>query len=475
MDRAKVKQSIDRASSAGGDDSGSWRDEIWATLSLAIPLALAQLAHIGIQTTDVVMMGWLGPEALAAGTLGANIYTPLWLFGLGIGMAVAPMAAQALGAGEFGSVRRIVRQGFWVATAVSLPSALVIWQGEAILLAFGQTEVNAGQAGDYLRVMVWGFAPSLWLIVLRCFVAAHGRAGSVLVVMILGVLVNFFGNYTLMFGHFGFPALGLIGAGISTSIVNMVMCLALLAYVLWDRKFRHYAILIRLFRADWPRFREILHLGLPIGVTILAESGLFAAAGLLMGLIGTEQLAAHAIALQCAVVAFMIPLGISQATTIRVGLAAGMGSRNGVGQAGWCAMALGLVFMLAAALCFLLLPEQLVDLFLDLDRPDNLEVLRYAVVFLSIAALFQVFDGAQVVSMGGLRGLKDTRVPMYLAILCAWGIGFAACAVLAFPLGLGGVGIWLGLALGLAALAGVMTWRFHRQAQHAALGAATAT
>ena len=474
MDRARVRRYLQYTSPAGNRGVESWRDEIRATLSLAVPLALAQLAHIGIQTTDVLMMGWLGPTALAAGTLGANIYTPLWLFGLGIVMAVAPMAAQALGARRFRSVRRIVRQGFWVATAVSLPSALVIWQGEAILLAFGQAPANAASAGDYLRVMVWGFAPSLWLVVLRCFVAAHTRAKSVLMVMILGVVVNFVGNYVLMFGHFGFPALGLVGAGISTSIANGIMFAALLGYVLWDRKFRRYAILYRLFWKDWPRFREILRIGLPIGVTILAESGLFAAAGLLMGLIGTEQLAAHAIALQCAVVAFMIPLGISQATTIRVGRAAGAGSRSGVGKAGWCAMALGLVFMLAAALCFLLLPEQLVDLFLDLNKPANIEVLHYGVIFLSIAALFQVFDGAQVVSMGCLRGLKDTRVPMYFALLCAWGIGFGACAVLAFPLGLGGVGIWLGLSLGLATLSGLMTWRFHRQSQCAPIGAMAA-
>lgn len=440
-----------------------WRREGRATLRLATPLVLAQLAHIGIGTTDVLMMGWLGPEALAAGALGVNFLFPLYLFGLGVATAVAPMAAQALGARQYRGVRRTVRQGFWVTFLVAALLTLLIWNAEPILLLLGQAEDSVKLAMGYLRAAVWSLVPGLWIIVLRSFVSAHSRPRSVLVVTLLGVGVNAFGNYTLMFGHFGFPALGLVGAGISSSLVNAFMFLALMGFVLRDRKFRRYALLVRFWRSDWPRFFEIVRIGIPIGLTILAESGMFAAAAFLMGLLGTTELAAHAIALQCAAVAFMVPLGICHATTVRVGLAVGIGDRAGVGRAGWTSLALGCAFMLASALALWLLPWQLVGLFLDIDAADQMAVASLAVSFLGVAALFQLFDGAQVIVTGALRGLKDTRIPLLYAVVAYWPIGFGTSVLLGFQLGLGGLGIWIGLAFGLATLSALGTWRFHRR------------
>ncbi|MEQ8356431.1 MAG: MATE family efflux transporter [Kiloniellaceae bacterium] len=449
---------------AGAPSAASlWRREILATLRLAAPLVFTQLAMIGINTTDIVMMGWLGPKELAAGALGMNIYIPLFLFGMGIATVVAPMTAQALGARDFRGVRRTVRQGFWLATLFGLIFTIIVWNGRYVLLATGQDPAIALLAQDYLQAAAWALLPSLLFIVLRSFVTAHSRPRSVLVITLAAVAVNAVSNYGLMFGNLGLPRWELTGAGVTTSAVSLVMFLALLGYVLWDRRFRRYAILLRFWRPDWPRFFELFRVGVPIGLTIVAEAGLFSAAALLMGLISIDALAAHAVALQCAAVAFMVPLGLGQAATVRVGLAAGAKDHDAVTRAGWAALLAGSLFMALSALVFWFAGTFLVGLFLDTSVPENTPVIELAVSFLVIAALFQLVDGGQVIGVHALRGLSDTAVPMWLAIFGYWAIGFVASVVLAFPLGLGGRGVWMGLALGLAFVASAVIWRFHRR------------
>jgi MATE family multidrug resistance protein len=440
-----------------------WRREIVATLRLAVPLVFTQLGMIAINTTDILMMGWLGPQELAAGALGMNIYIPVFLFGLGIAMVVAPMVSQALGGRDFRGVRRTVRQGFWLTLLFGVFFTAVIWNGRHLLLATGQDPTLAALSQDYLQAVAWGLVPSLWFVVLRCFVTAHARTRAVLVVTFAAVVLNAVGNYGLMFGNFGLPRWELTGAGVTSSVVSTLMFLALLGHVQLDRRFRRYVILGRFWRADWPRFLELFRVGVPIGLTIVAESGLFSAAALLMGLIGTEALAAHAIALQCAAVAFMVPLGIGQAAVVRVGLSAGARNSEGVRRAGWAALVAGTLFMSCSALVFWFAGRFLVSLFLDPAVPENAPVIDLAVVFLAIAALFQLVDGGQVIGVHVLRGLKDTAVPMWLALGGYWVIGFVASVTLAFPLGLGGRGVWIGLALGLAFVAFAVNWRFHRR------------
>jgi multidrug resistance protein, MATE family len=440
-----------------------WRREILATLRLAVPLVFTQLAMIGINTTDIVMMGWLGPQELAAGALGMNIFIPLFLFGLGIATVVAPMTAQALGGRDFRGVRRTVRQGFWLTLLFGALFTAAIWNGRHLLLATGQDPVIATLSQDYLQAVAWGLVPSLWFVVLRCFVTAHSRPRSVLVITLAAVAANAVGNYGLMFGNFGLPRWELTGAGVTSSVVSALMFLALLGYVQSDRQFRRYRILGRFWRADWPRFFELFRVGVPIGLTIVAEAGLFSAAAFIMGLISTAALAAHAIALQCIAVAFMVPLGLGQAAVVRVGLASGAGDREGVRRAGWSALVTGMLFMSCSALAFWFAGPHLVGLFLDPAAPENAEAIELAVAFLLIGALFQLADGGQVIGVHVLRGLKDTAVPMWLAIGGYWAIGFVASLVLAFPLGLGGRGVWIGLALGLAIVAVALNWRFHRR------------
>lgn len=442
-----------------------WRQEAWALGRLALPLILAQLAHVAITTTDVVMMGWLGPEALAAGSLGTHLYFPVMLLGLGVVSAIGPMAAQALGAHRLSVIPDILRQGLILAVALGLAAWLLLWWGEAILLVFGQQPATAEAAGAYLRAALWGLLPTFAMIVLRNFLAAHSRPRAIMVVMSLGVVLNALANYALMFGHFGFPALGLVGAGLSSSLVNTWMCLMLLGVAVLHRAFRAYRLLDGPWRPDWPLIREVVRIGLPIGLAILAESGLFAATAFLMGLIGTVALAANAIALQCIAVAFMIPLGFSQAATVRVGLAAGAGDRPAVARAGWTALGLGLVLSALPIAAFLLAPRTLAALFLDPGQAANLPVIDMIVLLLAIGAMFQIFDGIQIVAGGALRGLKDTRVPMWINIFGYWAVGFTASLLLGFSFGLGVLGIWGGIAIGLTVTAGLLVWRFRLMAR----------
>ena len=281
----------------------------------------------------------------------------------------------------------------------------------------------------------------------------------------LAVGLNAFVNWLLMFGNWGAPRMGVVGAGLASTLSNLFMFTGLLGFILWDRRFRRFHILGHVWRPDWPKFRELLRIGIPMGLAMGFEVSGFNAAAFLMGLIDAPSLAAHAIALQVASVTFMVPMGLAQAATVRVGLAAGSGDAEAIRKAGWTALALGVGFMALMALVLLVWPRAIVGLFLDLSRPDSAAVLAHGVAFLAVAALFQVADGAQVVGAGALRGLKDTRVPMLFAGLGYWGLGIPAGALLAFPAGLGGVGIWVGLAVGLAVVAALVgsRWTLRRR------------
>lgn len=438
----------------------TWNEELRETYRLAWPLVLAQLAGMAIVTTDVVMMGWLGPRYLAAGTLATSFLMPLFLFGVGVAGAVAPLAAQALGARDPRSVRRAVRQGFWVAIAISTLLIPLVLQAGAVWRRLGQDPEIAALAMIYLTWAVWHVLPALLIIVLRSFLAALGDTRIILWITIGGIFVNAASNYTLMFGNFGAPRLELVGAGITTTIINALMFAAMLVYAVTHRRHRRYAILGRFWRADWQTFGRILRIGTPIGLMIMAEVGLFTAAVILIGWLGTDELAAHAIAIQCASIAFMVPLGVAQAATIRVGLAYGAGSGQGVARAGWTSIAIGTGFMVLTCALFILAPGPLVALFLDPADPANAAALALAASYLAVAGLFQVVDGGQVVAAGALRGLSDTAMPMLIAVVGYWLVGLPVSYLLGIVLGFGGVGVWLGLAAGLAFVAMVLIARF---------------
>lgn len=440
----------------------TWLQESRATLVLSWPIILTNLAQMALNTTDVVMMGRLGPDALAAGSLGFNLYFPLCIFGIGVVSAVAPMVAREVGARATSvrDVRRTVRQGFWAAVAISLPAWAILWLTEPILLAMGQEPALAEGAARYVHALQWAYLPFLFYLALRSFITALERPVWALVIVGAAVPLNALADWCLMFGKLGFPRLEIAGAGIATTFVSTMMFAGLALFVLRDRRFRRYYLFGRFWRPDWRRFREVWRLGLPIAATIVFEVSIFNAAVFLMGLVGPDALAAHAIAIQIASLTFMVPLGFSQAVTVRVGRAFGAADHGGIHRAGWTAYAMAVGFMAVCALIMVLAPQLLIGAFLDLSRPENAPVVALATTFLMFAALFQIVDGAQAVGAGMLRGLHDTRVPMFFAAIGYWGIGLPLGAVLAFPLKLAGSGIWIGLATGLAVVAVLMTVRW---------------
>jgi MATE family multidrug resistance protein len=280
---------------------------------------------------------------------------------------------------------------------------------------------------------------------------------------LVAIVLNALADYALIYGSFGFPRLGLFGAGIATTFSSTVLFGGLAIFLLIDRRFRRYRFFGRMWHADWPRFRELWRLGLPIGLALTFEVTIFNVAALLMGLIGSDSLAAYAIALQVATLTFMVPLGLNQAVTVRVGRAYGAGDLDGIRRAGWSAYALGIAFMSLAAMLMIFAPRLLIGAFIDLHDPMNDAVISLGIGFLAVAGLFQIFDGAQAVGAGMLRGLHDTRVPMIYAATGYWGIGLPLAAVLGFATDLAGIGIWIGLAAGLASVAALMTTRWIRR------------
>lgn len=437
-----------------------WPDELRALFVLGWPLIIAQLAQNALLTTDVIMLGWLGPEQLAASTLAGAVMICVQLLGVGLVGAVAPMVAQARGARQIKSVRRIVRQGLWVSILLAALLIPVVYNLAPILTALGQDPVLVADAEKFAHTACWMLLPAFGIIVLRSFLAAHGATRMILVITVAGVFVNALCNYALIFGNWGFPRLELAGSGISTTTVNVVMFALMLAYVLTHKRYRRYNILLRFWKPDWQSFAQIFRIGTPIGMMLVAEVGLFTFASLMQGWISAESVAAHAVALQLASLAFMVPLGLSQATTVRVGLAYGEKSSEGIRLAGWVSLGTTLVFMSSTCALFLLMPHTLVALFLDPARPENAYALSLAAQFLLVAGVFQLADGAQASAGAALRGLSDTKMPLIIALIGFWAVGFPVSYLLGFVAGFGGMGIWAGLAVGLATVAVSLVARF---------------
>jgi MATE family multidrug resistance protein len=387
------------------------------------------------------------------------------IFGMGLMTAASPMIARERGR-RFNSirdVRRTVRQSCWAAVTIALPLWAVMWNGEAILLLMDQDPALAAMAGTMLRWLQWGLLPYLFFLALRNYVSALERPRWAVGVLVAGLPINALLAWILIFGHLGMPKMGLAGAGLASALTNSLLFLGLTAVVVTDRQFRRYRLFGRFWVADWPRYRAVWALGLPIAVTLAFEVTVFNAAVFLMGLIDKPSLAAHAIAIQISAMAFMVPMGLAQAATVRVGFWQGRGDARAVARAGWLSLAIALGFSVLAAAVLIGAPRLLIGVFLDLDDPANALVARLAVSFLAVAALFQIVDGAQAVGAGVLRGLHDTRVPMLYAGVGYWVIGIGVGTVLAFPLGMRGIGIWLGLASGLAAVAVLMVLRWVRR------------
>lgn len=441
--------------------------ELKATGILAVPFVLTQLAQMSMSFVDVIMIGRLGSEAMAASVLGSVVYFTLVLICMGVVMAVNPMVAQAIGAGNREEVGRSVRQGLWLATMLGVPLMIFLQPIEWMLKLVGQEAATAELAGSYVKAIRWGIIPNLWFTAMRGFCEGLGRPRPVLVVTLLAIVLNVFGNWVLMYGKLGFPAMGLEGCAWSSAIVYGGLLVMILIYIHRDRDFSSYRVFSTIRKPDAEHFKTLFRLGWPIGIQFGMEAGLFLIGTLLVGLFGETALAAHQVALNASSVTFMVPLGIGMAATVRVGQLTGAAKHRGAARAGGIAIGVGAAFMCCTAMLFWFKPEWVVWLYTGQNTMETVgaEVVRMAAILLSVAGVFQIFDGLQATASGALRGLKDTKVPMFIGLISYWGVGLGSAFLLGFVLDWQAKGVWWGLTLGLGSAAILLSTRFYRLVQ----------
>jgi MATE family multidrug resistance protein len=452
-----------RRNSAEGQ---AWAAEARELFKLGMPLIFTQLAQMAIVTTDMIMIGRLGAAELAAATMGVTIYYIGWLIGFGPSAAVAPVIAQALGRdpNDVETPRATLINGLWSCVFFSVPVWGLFVFAEPFLIAIGQEEKLARDAAVYLHAIMWGLPFAIAFMTLRSFGAALSSPRPALIVTMLMIGLNAGLNYLLIYGTFGFPKLGIQGAGIASTIATFAGAAALFAWVCWREPFKRFHVLKGDWRPSWARQKELAALGVPIGMTAVFEGGMFNAGVILMGYFGASALAAHQIAANFASITFMTAFGLAQAATVRVGMAAGAGDIKGVQRAGYVAMIVACAIMALCGVFMALFPQTIAGLYLTSDDPNFDAVVRMAVGFLLIAAVFQILDAQQVAAAFALRGLKDTQMPMLITGVSYWVIGFPVCWWLAFHAGLGGDGIWWGYVISLGFAAVLLTWRFWRLA-----------
>ncbi len=444
-----------------------WPTEVKATVTLALPIAGAQLAQIALQVVDNMMCGRLGATSLAGVGLGSAVLAAILIPLLGIVGIISAFISASEGHGDATSeTRSFFQQGLYLAVFLGVPATLLLTFSPDLLRLVGQPEALVEKAEAYLLAVRWSLIPALVLGVFKTTLDSLSRPLPGLCISLSGIAFNIVANQTLMFGGWGesrwFTPLGVAGTGWATALTTLWMLAMLAVFVVWDRRLRAYRLVQQWQRASWAVLQRLLRTGVPVGLVMLSEVGLFAGMTLLMGYISATAVAAHQIALNVASLTFMCALGVSYATTVRVGAAVGAEDLPKARRAGGIGMALGVVFMGLAGLVFWVFPTAILGLYLDLSKPENQAVLDLGVHLLRLAALFQVFDALQVTSQGGLRGLKDTWVPMWIGFFCYWGIGLGAGVFLGFGLHWGARGLWIGFILGLMSAGLLLARRFFR-------------
>jgi MATE family multidrug resistance protein len=418
--------------------------EIPPTLRLAWPVVLAELGWMAMGVVDLIMVGRLGTEAIGAVGVANILYFSVVVVGIGFLVGLDTLISQAFGAGRVGDCHRWLVQGCYLALAISPPSIELILLMTPHLGGWGIAPGVARLAGTYLPVLAWSTPPLLIFFALRRYLQSMSLVRAITVTLLATNVVNFAGNWLLIEGRLGLPRLGVAGSAWSTGLSRLAMMLMLLAYAVWHSRRNRTGLAETPWTIDWRRQAQLLKLGLPVAAQLGLEVGVFTIAAVLAGRLGATALAAHEVVLNAASVTFMVPLGIASAGAVRVGQAVGRGDPRGAARAGWAALLLGGAFMACSGLAFLLVPRSILSIF-----TDQADVVRVALPLLAAAAMFQLFDGLQVVAGGALRGSGDTRTPMFVNLAAHWTIGLPIGIALAFPLGRGITGLWIGLSLGL--------------------------
>ena len=438
-----------------------YRQEFIQLFKLALPLVIAQLAQNTMSFVDTLMVGRLGNDALAGIAIGSTIFHLVQIVLSGVILGVSPVVSQAVGAEDQETASKAVRQGLWIGLFLFLPAFVFYWNAYPVLIALGQEPETAKASSEYLRAISWGLLPALWIMALRGFLEGNSDTKPIMLVAFLGIGANVVLNYILMYGKFGFPELGLVGTGYASSLVYTCGFLLFAIYIF--RSYREQKVFADLRKPDATMIGELFRVGGPIGMTLGFEMGMFSAAAIAMGTLGKLELASHQIALQTAATSFMIPLGLAIATSVRVGHAIGRESISDARLAGITGMIACCIVMATCALLFWLFPKAIISFYIDMQDTANDEVISFATGFLAIAALFQIVDGLQVCASSSLRGLKDTKIAMLLTLVSYWGVGVPTGAILCWTFGMGGNGLWLGMTVGLATAAVLLTNRFLRQ------------
>ncbi len=441
----------------GYSSRGEWR----ALISTALPLAASYLAEMAMWFTDIAIVGHLGSIELAAVGLAGDLMSEAFLVVASIVSVVAVFAATSMGEEDHEGVRRSIQQGLWVATFASIPLMCLCWNLPALLGLTPQDPRVLDVAGEYLRAATWGLLPGMYFLVLRQYLSVISRANIVVWVTVGAIVLNAALSYSLVFGVWGLPALGAMGAGLATSLISWGMFGVLVFYIESERATNDFPLLRNFPRPDVASWRKIFRLGFPAaGVTFL-ETGMFSALAILIGTIGANELAASQIVLIFAATTFSVSMALGEAAGIRVAFHIGARNPSRSRSAGMKGIVLGVLFMGIMAIVFLTIPDLLTRTFIDPDDVTSQEVAGIAATLFGIMAIFELFDGAQAVASRVLRSLHDAIIPMSLAGVGCWVFGIGGGYVLAFPFGMGAAGLWWGLVLGLGVTSSVLTWRYH--------------
>lgn len=443
-----------------------YREHVQRLLKLGLPLVGANVAGFSIHMTDTIMLGWYSVTALAAATVATGLWFITFIVGAGFGRAVTPMVAEAIEQGDETRARRVTRMALWLSAFYAILLIVPFMYGEAVLLAMGQEPVVAAQGGLYLRIAVLGMFPAMGAQVMRSYLGALEMTTVQLWITLAALVANGVVNYALIFGKLGAPELGIEGAAIASVLVEILQVIALMVYV--QRKMPEAELFRRIWRIDVDAMGQVFRLGLPIGLTSFAEGALFTGSSVMMGWIGAIELAAHGIALQMTAFMFMFHVGMSEAATIRASRQFGKRDEVELRRGAFAAYGVSLSFGVLVVVVYLAMPGVLVSLFLDPSDPARDAVLSLGIVLVMLSALFQFVDAGQIVALSVLRGVQDTRVPMWLAIISYWVIGIPSSYVMTFTLGMGPVGLWLGLTVGLGVAAALLSRRFWGRSVHIA-------
>lgn len=430
--------------------SGKIRTESAVLLKIGVPVILAQLLQMSMSFVDTVMAGRLSPEDLAAVAVGSSILMPFIVLCLGCMMAVTPIVAQNIGARNLNVIGKNARQVIWLSLILALPSFFLLRNLDIAFRVIGVTEEIVPIASGYLKAISWGIFPAYAYGALRYFSEGLSVTRPAMFVALVGTLVNIPANYILMFGKLGFPQLGAVGTGYASAIVFTVMFAAMLIFTWKHQPYKRFGIFTRFRFPEWSYLRELLTVGIPIGISSSMEVTMFAAVSLMVSTISTLAVAGHQIAINFAAMMFMIPFGLSVAISARVGNAAGKKNNREARFRGLVGVGVASLIMFCTASFIFLFPKQIVSIY-----TTDSAVTEMAVQLLFMAAIFQLSDGLQVSGFGALRGLKDTTIPMIFNLIAYWLIGIPVAYYFGFILGFGASGLWGGLIAGLT-VAGIL-------------------